>query len=164
MPKRGIAALAVTVVALVMLLTFKTPDVAVGTRTGSAAVAGPTSPTATPRAASGSSTMPTATPTPTTVTGGTTGTTTVAGPTVSTRFGPVQVEAIVSAGKVVDVVAVQLPAGGHSGRISTASAPILRSEALQAQSASIEIVSGATYTSEAYAQSLQGALDQAGIS
>ena len=41
--------------------------------------------------------------------------------------------------------------------------PILHDEALQAQSAQIDLVSGATYTSDAYAQSLQAALDQAGI-
>jgi hypothetical protein len=51
--------------------------------------------------------------------------------------------------------------GGRSGQISSYAAPILASEALQAQSASIDIVTGATYTSQAYANSLQSALDQA---
>ena len=53
--------------------------------------------------------------------------------------------------------------GRALGRISRAAAPILREEALQAQSANIDTVSGATYTSEAYAQSLQAALDSAGL-
>jgi uncharacterized protein with FMN-binding domain len=49
-----------------------------------------------------------------------------------------------------------------SARISQAAGPRLRQEALSAQSANIDVVSGATYTSEGYAQSLQGALDQIG--
>ena len=59
--------------------------------------------------------------------------------------------------------AVSLPVGGHSGQISNFVAPILRSQALAAQSSRIDGVSGATYTSEAYSMSLQGALDAAGI-
>jgi uncharacterized protein with FMN-binding domain len=53
-----------------------------------------------------------------------------------------------------------MPGGGHSGQVSSYAAPQLRSEALQAQSAQINTVSGATYTSEGYIQSLQSALDQ----
>ena len=45
--------------------------------------------------------------------------------------------------------------------ISQQAGPLLQQEALQAQSAQIDIVSGATYTSESYAQSLQSALDRA---
>lgn len=56
-----------------------------------------------------------------------------------------------------------LPTGGHSGRISDEVGPLLRSEALAAQSAQIDVISGATYTSRAYATSLQSALDAAGL-
>ena len=70
---------------------------------------------------------------------------------------------MVAGGKVSDVVALALPTGRRSGQISDYAAPILRQEALQAQSANINLVSGATYTSDAYAQSLQAALDQAGL-
>ena len=66
-------------------------------------------------------------------------------------------------GKLTDVVALELPTGRRSGQISNYAAPILRQEALQAQSAKIDLVSGATYTSDAYTQSLQAALDQAGV-
>jgi uncharacterized protein with FMN-binding domain len=52
-------------------------------------------------------------------------------------------------------------ANQHSRDISAAAAPQLRQEALRSQSASIDTVSGATYTSEGYRQSLQAALDQA---
>ena len=82
---------------------------------------------------------------------------------MDTRYGPVQVELVVADGKISDVVALQLPTGRRSGQISQAAAPILHDEALQAQSASIDLVSGATYTSDAYTQSLQAAIDQAGI-
>ena len=94
---------------------------------------------------------------------GTTAATTVDGPVVDTRYGPVQVELVVAGGKISDVVALQLPTGRRSGQISQAAAPILHDEALQAQSAKIDLVSGATYTSDAYTQSLQAAIDQAGI-
>jgi uncharacterized protein with FMN-binding domain len=171
MPKRGIAALAVTVVALVLLLSFKTPDV-VPARGGGVAIVEPSA-TATPSAAtggtSGSAATPApaadATPAPTTSTGSgaTSASATIDGPVVDTRYGPVQVEIVLAGGQLQDVVAIQLPTGRRSGQISNAAAPILREEALQAKSASIDMVSGATYTSDAYAQSLQAALDQAGL-
>ncbi len=170
MPKRGIAALAITAVALVLLLSFKTPDV-VPARNGGVAIVEPGS-TATPTPATGSTSGSTAapaagaTPAPTTSTGsGTTSapSATIDGPVVDTRYGAIQVEIVVSGGQLQDVVAVQLPAGRRSGQISNVAAPILREEALQAQSASIDTVSGATYTSDAYEQSLQAALDQAGL-
>jgi uncharacterized protein with FMN-binding domain len=173
MPKRGIVALAVTVVALVLLLSFKTPDV-VPARGGGVAIVEPgttAAPSARTGGTSGSAATPAPveadpTPAPTTSTGG--GATsassgTIDGPVVDTRYGPVQVEVVLSGGQLQDVVAIQLPSGRRSGQISNAAAPILRQEALQAKSASIDTVSGATYTSDAYAQSLQAALDQAGL-
>ena len=80
-----------------------------------------------------------------------------------TPYGGVQVQIAVSNRKIAGVQAVALPTGGHSGRISSIVAPMLRSETLAAQSASINVISGATYTSLGYAKSLQSALDAAGI-
>ena len=78
------------------------------------------------------------------------------------RFGDVQVQVVVSNGRITDVKAVQLPSDrARSAYISQVAAPLLRTEALQAQSAKIDIVSGATYTSVSYAQSLESALQQA---
>lgn len=85
------------------------------------------------------------------------------GPLAADPYGDVQVQITVQAGKIVDLVALALPVGGHSGRISDFVAPLLRKQALAAQSANIDGVSGATYTSRAYAASLQGALDKAGL-
>jgi uncharacterized protein with FMN-binding domain len=171
MPKRGIAALAVTVLALVLLLSFKTPDV-VPTRGSGVAIVEPST-AATPSATTGdtsgsaatSAPAADATPVPTTSSGSGTSaaSATIDGPVVDTRYGPIQVEIVVASGQLQDVVAVQLPSGRRSGQISSAAAPILREEALQAKSAAIDTVSGATYTSDAYAQSLQAALDQAGL-
>ncbi|HEY4267825.1 MAG TPA: FMN-binding protein [Galbitalea sp.] len=89
---------------------------------------------------------------------------TFTGTTAQTQFGPVQVKITVAGGKLTDVVAVQLTNdGGRSVQISNYAAPILRKEALAAQSASITTVGGATYTSDGYRTSLQSALDQAGL-
>jgi uncharacterized protein with FMN-binding domain len=87
----------------------------------------------------------------------------VKGPVEETRYGPVQVEVTIASGKIVAVTALELPSGGRSGSISMYASPILADEAMAAQSAAIDTVSGATYTSRAYATSLQAALDKAGV-
>ena len=87
---------------------------------------------------------------------------TFTGGTQETQFGPVQVEVTVSGGKITDVKALQLTnAEQRSVDISNQAAPILRSEVLAAQSASVATVSGATFTTEGYLTSLQSALDKA---
>lgn len=103
--------------------------------------------------------------TPATGNGGTqAGGQTVTGPAVDMRWGTVQVQVTVANGKITDITALQMPDGDrHSASISSRVEPVLRSQALQAQSANIDGVSGATYTSLAYARSLQAALDSAGI-
>ena len=89
---------------------------------------------------------------------------TATGPQVVLAHGIVQVQVTVTAGRIIDVSAVQLPHDNpHSWNGSTAAAVTLRSEALRAQSANIDIVSGATYTSRGYARSLQAALDALGV-
>jgi uncharacterized protein with FMN-binding domain len=87
-----------------------------------------------------------------------------AGSTAQTPFGPVQVEIVVSSGKITDVKALQLTnEGGRSVEISNYAAPILRQEVLSAQSANVSSVGGATYTSQGYLSSLQSALDKANL-
>lgn len=93
-----------------------------------------------------------------------TGTKTVTGDTVQTRWGPVQVRVTVKNGRITDVTAVTYPQDNPKDQeISSYAIPQLRREALAAQSASIDSVSGATYTSDGYKQSLQSALDSAGL-
>jgi uncharacterized protein with FMN-binding domain len=93
-----------------------------------------------------------------------TGTKTVTGETVQTRWGPVQVRVTVKNGKITDVTAVTYPSENPKDQeINSYAIPQLRREALTAQSAQIDSVSGATYTSDGYRQSLQSALDSAGL-
>ncbi|MEV7663687.1 FMN-binding protein [Paenarthrobacter sp. NPDC089316] len=93
------------------------------------------------------------------------GTTTAAtydGVAVQTRFGTVQVRVTVQGGRITEVTALKLTdAERKSVQISSRAAPVLRSEVLQAQSADVQTVSGATVTSDAYLTSLQAALDAA---
>ena len=88
-----------------------------------------------------------------------TGTRTVTGSEVQTEFGPYQVQATFNGHTITDVQLVETPSDRRSQFIAQSAAPTLRQEALQAQSAKIDTVSGATATSEAYAQSLQAAID-----
>jgi hypothetical protein len=91
-------------------------------------------------------------------------TTTVTGAAVNTRWGPVQVQLTVTGGQITDVAMLQYPdANGTDQQISSYALPILMQSTVDAQSADIDMVSGATYTSTGYLQSLQSALDQAGI-
>ncbi|MFJ5532204.1 FMN-binding protein [Streptomyces sp. NPDC093261] len=92
------------------------------------------------------------------------GTKTVTGNSVQTRWGPVQVRVTVTSGRVTDVTAVDYPRDNpRDQEISSYALPQLRREVLAAQSANIDTVSGASYTSEGYRQSLQSALDSAGL-
>ena len=84
------------------------------------------------------------------------------GTVIDTRYGPVQVQAVLTSGRITDVVVLRETDGGRSRAIDSYALPVLRSEALAAQGANIDVVSGATYTSSGYAQSLQAALDRAG--
>jgi uncharacterized protein with FMN-binding domain len=89
---------------------------------------------------------------------------TVTGSVASTRWGPVQVSITVTDGKITAVDVPQYPTGnGKDRQINASALPILTKETLSAQSADIDMVSGATVTSEGYVQSLQSALDQAAL-
>ncbi|WP_202919669.1 FMN-binding protein [Streptomyces adustus] len=87
---------------------------------------------------------------------------TVSGSVAQTQYGPVQVRITVSGGKITKAEAVQAPSGGTSSQKTALAVPKLNQEAVAAGSADIDAVSGATYTSTGYKQSLQSALDQVG--
>jgi len=134
--KRAAAAIVFTIAGLVILLGFKTG------RPPTANLASPGSTTAGPD-------VPTGT------------TRTATGPVVQTPFGAVQVQVISHGRHITNVTAVRLPNDtGYSQILSQTAGPQLRREVLAAQSAHIDAVSGATYTSDGYARSLQSALDQ----
>ncbi|HWD83453.1 MAG TPA: FMN-binding protein [Kribbella sp.] len=91
-----------------------------------------------------------------------TGDVTVNGTSEGTRYGPVQVRITVRANRLVAVDALVYPSsGGRDREISSFALPQLRQEALAAQGAHIDTVSGATFTSDGYRRSLQSALDAA---
>jgi uncharacterized protein with FMN-binding domain len=76
-------------------------------------------------------------------------------------YGTVQVQVVVQGGRITDVQFLSYPTGHNSDRINAQAMPILTQEAISAQSASVQVVSGATLTSRAFMQSLQSALSQA---
>ncbi len=89
---------------------------------------------------------------------------TVTGDVAQTRWGPVQVQLEVSGSTITNVSILQYPnSNGRDVEIANFSLPQLIQETLDAQGDSISMVSGATYTSQGYVQSLQSALDQAGL-
>lgn len=87
---------------------------------------------------------------------------TYTGQSTDTRWGPVQVQITVSGGRITAADAVDYPQSTpRDQEINQYAIPQLVSETLQAQSAQIDMVSGATYTSQGYTTSLQSAIDQA---
>ncbi|MER6525148.1 FMN-binding protein [Streptomyces sp. NPDC001508] len=154
--RRVVLASAATVCGTVLLLALKphaTPSVTVGApapASSSGASAPATAPTS--AGASASATAPAS------------GDKTVTGDAAQTRWGPVQVRVTVRGGRLTDVTAVACPQDNpRDQQINAYALPQLRQEALAAQSAQIDTVSGATYTSDGYRQSLQSALDSAGL-
>jgi uncharacterized protein with FMN-binding domain len=157
MPTRAAVAIIATVIGVVLLFSFKTPAQA-KPRTPSADVAQATpTPTPSPAPSGSAASSPSPTPSPSGPKDGT-----YTGDDVQTQFGDVQVKVTISGGKITDVQAIQLPFDRpRSAEISQFAAPQLHDEVLQAQSAQIDLLSGATFTSDAYAQSVQSALNQA---
>jgi uncharacterized protein with FMN-binding domain len=162
-PVRASVALLSTAVSMVLLLSFKTPEttkprgpVAVipsPASQGSPSGAG----TASPSPPGTSAPSPSPSPAGPRYKDGQ-----YTGQDFQTDYGDNQVKVIVSGGRIVDVQALQLPFDRQrSAYISQVAGPLLHDEALKAQSAQIDTISGATFTSDAYAQSLQSALDRA---
>ncbi len=88
---------------------------------------------------------------------------TIAGPVIDDQYGQVQATITVK-GRTIESVSITAPEDDpRSAGINGQAVPLLQSETLQAQSANVNVISGATITSDAYVQSLQGALQEAGI-
>lgn len=166
MPARATVAIIATIAGIVLLFSFQTPDITATGPQRSSSVRSSPQPSALAQGAGPAPTpsnqpSTTATPTPSAAasrfkdgryTGG----------DITTRYGDVQVRVVVSRGAISDVQSVTLPSDRQrSAEISQEAGPMLHDEVLQAQSAEIDSLSGATYTSDAYAQSVQSALDQA---
>lgn len=152
--KRALSVLAVTVVGVVWIVTFRVTPVPVDA-SSQLTSSEPSSRTTAPRQ-----------PVPTQASGGTTaaqgGDGTYTGSRIRTVYGDVQVKVTVNGNKIMDVQPLTLPSDrARSAYISQVAGPMLRTEAITAQSANIDIISGATYTSIAYQRSLDSALKQA---
>lgn len=81
---------------------------------------------------------------------------------VNVRFGYVQVQTTIQNGEITDVQFLQYPMDRRtSARINSVAVPMLQQEAIQAQSANVDIITGATLTSLGFERSLQAALSQA---
>ena len=162
--RRVVLALGGTVAGLVMLLSFRshmasTASAGVtagpggtGTSPGSGSSAGSAGPAAPGAAAARTAPVSAGSGTGTAVTGD----------AIATPYGPTQVQVMLSAGKIVKVTVLQHTDDGiNSQMIDGHALPLLNQEALTAQSAKINTVSGASYTSAGYIKSLQSALDKA---
>lgn len=158
-----------TVTVLVLLFGYHTSTEGTQATAGVPAVVSST-PTATPgsTASSGSTSTKraakraTTSPNPPASTASTASTAT--GAVADTQWGPVQVKLTVKARSITDVSVLQYPSGnGTDAQINSYALPVLIRETIAAQSAQIDMVSGATVTSTGYLQSLQSALDQAGL-
>ncbi len=153
-----------TISILVLLFSYRTSTNQADAEPGAAPPTGTGSATSTPADPSPSSGAGT-TVTPTTPAPSSTSTSgTFTGTTVNTRYGPVQVQITVDGGRVTAAQAVRYPNRDRRDQeINSRAVPQLNAEAVEAQSSQIDMVSGATYTSTAYIQSLQAALDQANL-
>ncbi len=140
----------------------RSPIVLAATVAGTAGVLAFHPHTAVTQSAAASTASPSPTPTVATGSGGSSGTAT--GDAVDTQYGAAQVRVTVKAGKIVKIEALQLQGNDpRSVQISSAAEPVLQQEALTDQTADVDAVSGATFTSASYTQSLQSALDKLGF-
>ncbi|HZL02960.1 MAG TPA: FMN-binding protein [Cellulomonas sp.] len=155
--KRIVIALLSTISGLVLLFSYPT-STNKSVTADTAPAAGTGTGTTTGAAATGAAAAPTAAaPAAAAAVSGT-----FTGATVQTRWGPVQVQIVVAGGKVTSADAIQYPTGnGNDQRINSYAIPKLNAEAVAANSAKIDMISGATVTSGGYLQSLQDAIDQA---
>jgi uncharacterized protein with FMN-binding domain len=165
--RRVAQALFGTIAGLVGLLSFKThpasvanPPAAVSTDTGSGSAS--TGSSAQPSTSGASSTSSSSAKSSSS--SASSATKTVTGDAVDTQYGPVQVRITVRNGKVASATAIEYPAQDpRDAQINAYAIPVLQQESVGATNANLDMVSGATFTSEGYLQSLQSALDKAGV-
>ena len=153
--RRSPIVLAATVAGTAGVLAFHPHAPAVQTATAATQSTSAASATATTKSASASSSGSS---------GSGSGSGTATGDAIDTQYGPVQVRVTVKDGRITDIQGVVLTGNDpRSAQISASAEPTLKQEALSRQSADIDAVSGATFTSAGYAQSLQSALDKLGF-
>ena len=154
MPKRGLIALVLTLAGLRLIVAYSPPGGDIGSVDPSAA------PTDSPAASS--TPTPTKTPKPSKAPTGTLKDGTYDGDAIKFKFGTAQVEIVVSGGVITEVKALKLPtASGYTKRVTTFFQTDIPARIVADQGWKISNIGGATYTSRAYSQSLQSAINQA---
>jgi uncharacterized protein with FMN-binding domain len=163
--RRAVIVLGSTAAGLAALLSFKTHSVAAADPAPSAPAPSATTPQAAPSSTGSAAARASGTPKAGTTQASTAtqaATRTVTGTVASTQYGPMQVQVTLAGTKITKVTVLQrTDDGSESDQIDATAIPTLTSETLAAQSAHIDAVSGASYTSSGYIQSLQSALDKA---
>ena len=161
--RRAVLAFLGTAASLVMLLSFKSHSTSIATPPAAIGAPNPTTPTST--ASSATHTSRTGSTSSSSATSSSASATkTVSGDAADTRYGPIQVRITVTNGKLTNATATEYPTQDPLDyQINSYAIPQLNQEAVAAGNAHIDVVSGATYTSDGYAQSLQSALDKAGL-
>ena len=159
--RRAIVTGTATVSGIVLLLGLKPHNTAV-TATRSFSVQNNSPATTQSTTPSTPSTAPSTAPSNTSSTKQAATTRTISGDAVNTRYGPVQVQVTFSGKQITKINVLQYPTEtGRDQEINTYAIPVLNQQAMAAQSANIDGVSGATYTTDGYQRSLQSAIDKA---
>ena len=161
--RRAVIVLGTTAAGLAALLSFKTHSLAAPVPSAPAPSTGMPQATASGTGPSSmGATSPAARATPKSSATAPAAARTVTGTAASTQYGPMQVRVTLAGTKITQVTVLQrTDDGAESDQIDANAIPKLTSETLAAQSAHIDAVSGASYTSSGYIQSLQSALDKA---
>ncbi|MFJ1708894.1 FMN-binding protein [Kitasatospora sp. NPDC088346] len=154
--RRAVITSTATVAGVILLLSLKPHDVATGGGVITSGESEAPAPTAT-------STAAVAVPAPSATSAGGPSRS-VTGDAANTRYGAVQVRVTLDGGRIAKIEVIRYPSHDRRDQeINSFALPQLNQEAIAAQSAHIDAVSGATYTSDGYTRSLQSALDQAGL-
>ena len=168
MPKRGLIALVLTLAGLRLIVAYSPPGGDIGSVDPSAdpsvqpSVTPSDAPSASPGSSAGPTPTPNKTPKPSKAPTGTLKDGTYDGDAIKFKFGTAQVEIVVSGGVITEVKALKLPtAGGYTKRVTTFFQTDIPARVVADQGWKISNVGGATYTSRAYSQSLQSAINQA---
>jgi uncharacterized protein with FMN-binding domain len=160
--RRAILTIGGTAAGLAALLAFKSHPVADASAAGTPAAAPTPTMTVGPSSADGARSANSASASASGSGSASTATRTVTGAVANTQHGPMQVQLVLTGKQITKVNVLQRTDDGQeSNQIDSFAIPKLTSETLTAQSARIDAVSGATYTSQGYIQSLQSALDRA---
>jgi uncharacterized protein with FMN-binding domain len=157
--RRAPIVLAATAAGLATVLGFHTQKLSTNVLPGLSDASGPGTTPAGSSSTPGSVATSTSTPKTTL-----TGTRTALGADVQYRYGQLELQVTVTGSRITNVQpAIDTAFDPRSNQVNSYAEPLLESQTLQAQSANINGVSGATFTSQAYVQSLQAALDKLGI-